>query len=442
MENVFIYVLYIAPLILIILIYSRHIQQHHAKSLRMKQEAISNGLAEPASLHPVIDPFKCIGCGSCVKACPEENVLGLIHQKAELIGPSHCIGHGACQKACPESAITLVFGTDTRGVDIPELSPQFETSVPGIYIAGELGGMGLIRNAIEQSCQAMKALQLKYLKSDQALNSQSTAECFDVIIIGAGPAGITAALYAKQQKLSYKVIEQDSLGGTVAHFPRGKIVMTAPAILPIVGKVKFTETTKEALIAFWEKIYAEQNLAIHFQEKMHAIEKEEQLFTIKTNKNCYQAKTVLLTIGRRGSPRTLDVPGEQLEKVCYRLIDPAQYQGQKVLVVGGGDSALEAALSISKEPGSEVILSYRGESFNRVKAKNRDAINDAVKAGNLKVLLASQVTEISQHEVNIQFDNQLQCFANDAVIICAGGILPSQLLMSMGITVTTKFGTA
>ena len=228
--------LYIAVLLFL---WYRHIRKRrrkesaHAAELR---EAVAKGMTEPPSLHPVIDPVRCIGSASCVRACPEE-ALGIIKGKAVLTNAAACIGHGACLAACPVDAITLVFGTEKRGMDIPNVRPNFETNVPGIFIAGELGGMGLIRKAAEQGRQAIEAVKAR--KSPGAADH-------DVVIVGGGPAGISAGLAAITAGLRYKVIEQeDSLGGTVYHYPRNKIAMTAPVKLAIVGTVRMGEIQKE-----------------------------------------------------------------------------------------------------------------------------------------------------------------------------------------------------
>ncbi len=432
------FTIYLIPLLLLMLIYIIKSKLQHRQNHQIKTEAIESGLLEPASLHPVIDPNRCIGCGSCTFACPEHRVLGLIYGKAELINPSHCIGHGACKTACPLNAITLVFGTEKRGVDIPFVSPTFETNVPGIFIAGELGGMGLIRNAIEQGKQAMDSIRKKEGISKQLDH--------DVVIVGSGPAGIASSLSAMKHKLRFITVEQDSLGGTVAHFPRGKIVMTAPVDLPIVGKVKFTETTKEKLLELWTDIVNKTGLLINFNERVEKIEKIENGFLVKTTKNEYMTVSVLLTIGRRGTPRMLGAEGENLNKVVYRLIDPEQYRGKNVLVVGGGDSALEAATSIANlegnNKGSMVTLSYRSEAFSRAKEKNRVNVQKGVDAGKLNLLMKSNVIKIDENIVKLVQEGTLHELKNDAVIVCAGGILPTQFLKDSGVEVETKYGTA
>jgi thioredoxin reductase len=218
--------------------------------------------------------------------------------------------------------------------------------------------------------------------------------------------------------------------------------MTAPVNLPIVGKVKFTETTKEALLQFWEGVAKDTGIRINYEERLDAIDRTENGFLVKTSKGAYQSRAVLLAIGRRGTPRKLEVPGEELPKVVYRLIDPEQYRGQHVLVVGGGDSALEAAASIADEPGTTVTLSYRSNAFSRAKEKNRQRIHEASQAGKIRVLFKSEVKAIYPERIEIDQEGTLQDIPNDAVIISAGGVLPTPLLKKIGIEVETKHGTA
>ena len=429
-------VLYILPLAVITAIYLSRQRRTHTRHLQVLEDTVAAGMTEPASLHPLIDASKCLGCGACVKACPEtshHDVLGLINGKAVLIGPTDCIGHGACKTACPFDAITLVFGTERRGLDIPVLKPNFESNVPGVFVAGELGGMGLIKNALTQGQQALEAIAKSGLKRPGAL---------DVLIVGAGPAGLAASLAAKKMGLSYATVEQDSLGGAVFQYPRGKVVMTAPVELPIVGKVHFRNTSKEELLKFWTQASKGNGLKIRYQERVESVEKRDGAFHVRTSTQQYVASTLLLAIGRRGTPRKLGVPGEELPKVVYRLIDPEQYRGQQVVVVGGGDSALEAAASIAELGGTAVCLSYRGEAFQRAKQRNRQRVDAASAKGQLKVLLNSQIREIRPDEVVLkQFDKEMR-LRNDAVIVSAGGILPNDFLKSIGIEVETKFGTA
>lgn len=436
MQDVISIFIYVTPLALIWLLYVRRRRAQHAASAAVLDESRDAGLMEAASLHPVIDANRCIGCGSCVAACPEmpaHQVLGMVRRKAVLVSPSDCIGHGACLSACPVDAISLVFGSATRGIDIPNVKPTFETNVPGIFIAGELGGMGLIRNAIEQGRQAMENIAKQLGKRREGVR--------DVLIVGAGPAGFAAALAAMERKLDFAVIEQDSLGGTVFTFPRRKLVMTAPVTLPIVGKMKFKETTKEELLQFWQGVEQSTGLRVSYNERLDKLTRCGEHFEAQTTKGKHLVRTVLLTIGRRGTPRKLGVPGEDLPKVTYRLVDPAQYAGLHVLIVGGGDSAIESAVTIAEQPGATVTLSHRSESFSRAKRKNRERVQAAESAGRLRVLFQSKVRKIDEATVEIAYQGKTERLQNDAIIVNAGGVLPTEFLKGIGIEVETKFGT-
>jgi thioredoxin reductase (NADPH) len=427
--------LYFTPMLLIFYIYVRRRQTRLRIDAATRAEAIDAGLTEPASLHPVIDKTRCIGCAACADACPEmpgHTVIGIINGKAELVSPTDCIGHGACQTACPVGAIDLVFGTEKRGVDLPTVKPNFETNVPGIYIAGELGGMGLIKNAIEQGRQAMESI---------AKSKHGSGE-LDVLVVGAGPAGFAASLSAMEKKLNCITLEQESLGGTVAHFPRGKLVMTTPAMLPIVGRMRFREISKEKLLKFWEGVQQQTGLEINFSERVETIERTDSGFKVQTTKDTYHPHHILLCLGRRGTPRKLGVPGEELAKVAYRLIEPDQYHGMSVLVVGGGDSALEAACTLAESDNIEVTISYRSEAFTRAKGRNRERVQAAEKDGRLRVLMSSEVTAIYPDRATVKTSDGKQIeLNNDAIIINAGGILPTRFLQSIGIEIETKYGT-
>jgi thioredoxin reductase/ferredoxin len=426
---------FLIPLLLFWFIYKKVKSQRdilNQAALRSSKEA---GMGDPpVSLHPFIDHNFCLGCGTCVDACPEGNVLGVIREKAHLINPSHCIGHGACKTSCPTGAIILVLGNEKRGIDIPMLNPNFETNVPGLFVAGELGGMGLIRNAIEQGRQSMDSIR-------KLVSASESEQPYDAVIIGAGPAGLSATLSAHEHKLRYVTIEQESLGGAVAHYPRGKIVMTAPVQLPLVGQIKFSETTKEALIDFWRKIEHRTGIKINYREHMESIDKNNNGFIVKTSKATYETKTVLLAVGRRGTPRKLGVPGEEQPKVVYRLIDTMQYRNKNVLVVGGGNSALEAAATLAEEEGTTVTLSYRSNAFAKANPKNVEKVYASAEAGKLNLLLNSAVKQIDENNVILNVEAGELKIKNDAVIVCAGGVLPTPMLKSIGVEIETKHGT-
>ncbi len=402
-------------------------QTVEAKVVKAKQD----GLFEPVSLYPEINVNNCIKSGACITACPEKDILGIMNGRATLINASQCIGHGACFHSCPVEAISLVIGTEKRGVDLPHIDQDFQTNVPGIYIAGELGGMGLIKNSVEQGQAAVENMIQSGFKKDDST--------FDLIIVGAGPAGISASLMAKKHNLNFLTLEQDSLGGTVFTFPRTKIVMTSPMDLPLYGKVQLYNTSKSELLELWTKVLSEHDISIKERTKVDTISYEDDHFRLRTKANEeFKAKKILLAIGRRGSPRKLNITGEETEKVAYRLLEPENIQNKKIVVVGGGDSAIEAVLSLANQ--NKVILSYRNEAFNRLKPKNRENINLAAKKGKIKILYQSKLINIEKNHVLVEVQNEKLNIKNDLVYIFAGGELPTQFLQNSGINITKRFG--
>jgi len=411
-------------------------EAHERESAQVLEENTRAGVNEPPTLHPVIDEHLCIGCGACVEACPEQPLhspLGLVNGKAVLVDAASCIGHGACKAACPMDAIDLVFGTEKRGVDIPHVSPSFETNVPGMFIAGELGGMGLVANAIDQGKAAIGSIR--------RLSGIGSGDRLDVVIVGAGPSGFAASLASMEAKLRFRTIEQGTLGGTVFQFPRGKIVMTRPVELPLVGKVRIAETSKEKLLEFWQQVERDTKVPIHYHERLEMVTPDGDGFVVKTSVGEYRTRAVLLCLGRTGTPRKLGVKGEDHPKVVYRLIDPEEYAGKHVLVVGGGDSALEAAHSIAEVPGTRVTLSYRDKAFTRAKEKNRRKVEELQGAGRLHVMYGSKVKAVYAPHVELEYEGEVVSLPNQAVIVCAGGILPTPFLKELGIAVETKYGT-
>ncbi len=390
--------------------------------------------ALPPSLHPKVDLDKCIGSGACVQACPEVDVLGLIDGKARVVNPTACIGHGECRVACPVDAITLVLGTERRGVDIPFVAGDFETNVPGLYVVGELGGMGLIYNAMTQALQCVQGLRRTMPPAVEGVHQ--------LAIVGAGPAGLAASVAALDAKLDFVTLDQESIGGTVLQYPRQKIVMTRPVELPGYGRLKVASIEKEALLEAWRRIIDTTGLQIRAQTTVTAVRREpEGVFVLETTKGPVRAQRVILALGRRGTPRKLGVPGEELSKVTYRLLEPESYQGRRCLVVGGGDSAIEAAIALGDE-GAVVHLAHRRRIFDRIKPKNQARLNDATQDGRVTVLYEASVSEIRPASVTVQAEGRMLELANDFVFAMIGGVLPTAFLQAAGVEVQTYTGQA
>ncbi len=435
-DNIIGYLIYGVAAVLVLIVLLIYIKKQKRESNEVDKKiaiAKEDGVHEPVSLYPVVDANRCIKSGACITACPEDDILGIRNGKATTINASLCIGHGACLRACPVEAISLWIGTEKRGVDLPHVSSTFETNVPGIFIAGELGGMGLIRNAVKQGAEAVDNIIKTIKKGDNAE--------YDLIVVGAGPAGISATLAATKAKLKVLTLEQGTLGGTVFTFPRSKIVMTHPMDLPLHGKVKLKETSKPELLKLWQSVLAKNNIEIKENSKVDTIIPEGNMFNVLTvSGEKYTTKTVLLTIGRRGTPRRLNVIGEDSENVAYRLLEPEEIIGQKIMIVGGGDSAIESALLLSDQ--NKVTLSYRGETFTRLKPKNADKIKKAIDDHLIDVKFNSNVVSIEPKVIHYTQNESKEMLKleNDLIYIFAGGELPTQFLKKIGVKVTTKFG--
>ncbi len=418
----------------VVYLYLRKKNKTSRQTIEKVTIAKEEGLHEPVSLHPYIDLNVCIGSAACVASCPEKDILGIVDGKATVINASNCVGHGACFHSCPVEAISLRIGTEERGVELPHVKETYETNIEGIYIAGELGGMGLIKNSVEQGKQAIDNLA--------KTKKPSRPDVYDVIIVGAGPAGISATLAAKKHGLNSLTLEQESLGGTVFTFPRSKVVMTSPMELPLYGKVKLYDTSKEELLRLWEKVISEHDLKITENTKVeNIIPQENGTFKVVTaTDEVYFCNQMVLSIGRRGSPRKLGVPGEESEKVAYRLLEPERIEGKKIIVVGGGDSAIESVLLL--KDANTVILSYRSDKFSRLKPKNRDAIKKAIENKEVTVLYNSNLVAINPDHVLLKVDGESETrkLENELVYIFAGGVMPTKFLERAGIEITKRFG--
>jgi putative YpdA family bacillithiol system oxidoreductase len=406
--------------------------------------------AQKGKPKPVINAMLCIGCGACVDACPETGTLELAGGKAILAHPERCVGHAKCAEVCPTQSIQLAFDGVLRTMRVPLVKENFETNVSGLYIIGELGGMGLIKTAVNEGRMVIEGLE-KQLKNGngngqphkitapaeptQAARDSSVA---DVLIVGAGPAGLSAALTAHQHGLKYLAVEQGEIAQTIRHYPRHKFLMAEPIDIPLYGPLYVADGSKEALLSVWETIISNTGVQIQTSTRVENIKKNGGCFDVVTSKGRCSARRVILALGRRGTPRHLNVPGEDLSKVAYQLIEAENYQGKDILVVGGGDSALEAAVGLSKGGRNRVTLSYRGPIFDRAKERNRQTLEQAEEAGRLSVLRNSNVTEIREKTVILDLAGKPAEIPNDFVLILIGGTSPEEFLRKAGIEIVEK----
>jgi len=408
------------------------VREARAREAAEKGKMYSSG---PTAQHPHIDNVYCIGCSICTHVCPEGDVLAMLGGKAVIVNGHKCIGHALCAEACPVGAITMVMASASTGADMPSLTPEYETNVQNMFIVGELGGLALIKNAINQGRDCVDTITNRVKAMGAA---RSVPGVCDVLVVGAGPGGISASLRAIENKLSYITVEQDELGGTVAKYPRQKLVMTSPVNFPMYGKFKKMQLSKEELIAFWDKLRERTDFKLRSGEKVEDIQKgPDGIFTVTTTKGQYRSHTVVLALGRAGTPRKLGVKGEELPKVMYRLIEADHYINKKILVVGGGDSAVEAAMGLSQQTGNAVTLSYRQDRFARIKERNTKHIEESMRTGKVRVLFNSIPVEFKPNSVLINVKDTLQEIPNDFVWIFAGGTPPNAFLKKVGI----EFGT-
>ncbi len=400
-------------------------REEKARAAAEKGKVYSEG---PKAQHPHIDTEQCIGCQLCTTVCPEGDVLAMLGGKAVIVNGYKCIGHGLCAEACPVGAMTMVRATPSMGADMPYMTEEYETSIPNLFIIGELGGLALIKNAVNQGREVIDTI------CGRLGGAPRVADVYDVLIVGAGPAGISASLRAIENKLNYLTLEQDEIGGTVAKYPRQKLVMTSPVEFPMYGKFKKTELSKENLLAFWKQVLERVDFKVHTGEKVDEIRRgADGIFEVGTGKARYRARAVVLALGRTGTPRKLGIPGEELPKVMYRLIEADHYVNSKILVVGGGDSAIEAAMGLGHQHGNTVTLSYRQAAFSRIKDRNAKRIEECIKTGKVSVIFNSNPVEFKPESVVLDVEGTRREIPNDFVWIFAGGVPPYDFLKKIGV---------
>ncbi|MBI3567522.1 MAG: NAD(P)-binding domain-containing protein [Gemmatimonadetes bacterium] len=377
----------------------------------------------------------CVGCGTCVDACPEPGAITL-RGKLAVVDDALCKGHGECVRGCPVGAISVTTGTAVNRVQVPLTNSEFETNVPGLYIVGELGGRGLIKNAINEGKMAIEAV-VKALEPG-AERPDGDADVVDVAIVGSGPAGLSAGLEALRRGLSYVVIEQGSLSDTVRKYPRHKLLLAEPVSIPLYGDLWIADASKETLLQVWETIVANTGLQVRTGERVEQVIRADGVFRLQTSAGVHRARRVVLAMGRRGTPRRLGVPGEELDKVFYDIVEMEAFAGRRVLVVGGGDSAIESVLGLANQKDTEVTLSYRGETFSRVKDRNRAKIATLLESGRVRAIFGSVVREIRHDVAVLQLGDETTIVPNDDVVVRIGGDAPYAFLERIGVRIVEK----
>jgi thioredoxin reductase/Pyruvate/2-oxoacid:ferredoxin oxidoreductase delta subunit len=417
-----------------------------ARRVRERETAVRHGTAEAQLRHPVVDLSRCLGCGTCVAACPENGVLELVHGQAVVVNGARCVGHATCERECPVGAITVTLTKLDRRRDVPVLTEQLEAvGSPGLFLAGEVTAHALIKPAIEQGTAVAAEVARRIAEEgsgasgrDPVRASERGSAGLDLCIVGAGPAGLACALEAKRLGLRFVAIDQEpAAGGTVAKYPRRKLVLTQPVDLPLHGRLERTSYTKEELVELWQGVAREHDLPLRSGEAFQGLEKRGDGYVVRTDRGEHVARHVCLALGRRGTPTKLGVEGEELPKVAYGLLDARSYAGRRILVVGGGDSAVEAAMGLAEQDGNQVTLSYRRDSFFRIRARNEERLERCLATGRLRILFQSEVRAIRPHEVELVLRGEGDAplvLPNDDVFVMAGGVAPIALLERSGVS--------
>ncbi|MDH3252198.1 MAG: NAD(P)-binding domain-containing protein, partial [Ignavibacteria bacterium] len=332
--------------------------------------------------------------------------------------------------------ITGVLHSGSGLNERPYLRKNNESNIPGLYIIGDLAGAPVIKYAMAQGYDV-----IEHIASLPHAVSGDDNELYDVVIIGAGASGLNAALQAKERGMRSLVLEKEQVANTIENFPEGKYVYAEPDSQPPKGKLWLDGATKENLIDRWHQIVKDNELPIHASEGVEKCERRDGVFVVTTGKGTYKAKRVVLATGQRGNPRKLNVPGEDREHVYHRLYSPRKYKKENILVVGGGNSAIEAAITLSEN--NNVILSYRGSEFSRIFKDNERKLNEAIAAKRIEPMLNSTVAEFGQSEATLRIDkgagDEIRKVPYNHAFVLVGADVPRKFLKSLGLKMENEW---
>jgi len=382
---------------------------------------------------PVIDASTCLGCHACVEACPFD-VIEVEKFVAVVARPDDCCGVVLCQQACPNGSLRIAEADAEQPALVDDKLEAVD--VPGLYLAGDLTGLPLIKNALRQGASAIDRIH-------ETLPKKNRGEDLDVIIIGAGPAGLAASLRAKELGLRYATLEQASIAASIRAFPRHKLVYDQPLHVPGEGELWMKECTKEELLAQWTRVVRKHALAIREEHRVVDVAREENGFVVRAEHAgadvVLHAKHVIVAIGRRGSPRMLpiDIAPRAESKVFYHLADARSLAGQRVFVVGLGDAAMEAAIALASQPGTRVTVCHRGEGFSRGKTRNVAEMKALVARKKIDLRLSTELVAIGE-SVTIRSSGETATLPADAIFVLIGGVPSWDLLARAGLKILSR----
>ncbi len=387
---------------------------------------------------PVIDTSTCLGCYACVDVCPY-GVLEVERYVAVVARPDACCGLVLCEQRCPNGSLRMADADHV--IERPRVGASLESpDTPGLFLCGDVTGVPLIKNAILQGAKAADA-------AHASLGSRPRdPSAVDACVIGAGPAGISAALRLKELGASLAVLEQGGVAQSIQSFPRGKLVFDQPLELPMAGKLWLKESSKEELLLHWMRIVRREALPIEEDMRMTEVERRaDGLFVVRAlgpneQGRTVLARTVLLAIGQRGTPRRLPVvvPAEAESRVYYHLADARSLAGQRVVVVGLGDSAMETAAALAAQPRTSVTILHRGATYSRGQPRNIAEVERLRKAGRLRLRFGSQIEEVGPGWVTARDGEGTHRVPFDALFVLIGHIPPWDTLRRAGVRSTAE----